>query len=112
MPIRRQPSSSARPQALDCAGELASLEWDKVDIGALRVAKQLTHGAWADLKTIKSRRGIDQYAVPVPQQLGGSRREWRRRDCTRGYSPPPAQFRTRYQQRMPVVAQFASTNSI
>jgi integrase len=41
-------------------GELAGLEWDQVDleIGALRVAKQFTHGAWADLKTINSRRGI------------------------------------------------------
>lgn len=111
MPIRRQPSSSARPQALDCAGELASLEWDKVDIGALRVAKQLTHGAWADLKTIKSRRGIDQYAVPVPQQLAEAG-ENGVAEIALGGIPPPAQFRTRYQQRMPVVAQFASTNSI
>jgi integrase len=40
--------------------------WDQVDleIGALRVAKQFTHGAWADLKTINSRRGI-----PVAKEL-------------------------------------------
>ncbi len=41
-------------------GELAGLEWECVDLeaGALRVRKQFTHGAWADLKTANSRRRI------------------------------------------------------
>jgi integrase len=41
-------------------GELAGLEWEQVDLdlGAIQVAKQFTHGAWADLKTVNSRRRI------------------------------------------------------
>jgi integrase len=41
-------------------GELAGLEWEQVDLdaGAFQVAKQFTHGAWADLKTVNSRRRI------------------------------------------------------
>jgi integrase len=41
-------------------GELGGLEWDQVDLdaGAFQVAKQFTHGAWAGLKTVNSRRRI------------------------------------------------------
>jgi integrase len=41
-------------------GELAGLEWDQVDLdaGAFQVAKQFTHGAWSELKTVNSRRRI------------------------------------------------------
>jgi integrase len=41
-------------------GELAGLEWDQVDLdlGAFQVAKQFTHGAWSEVKTVNSRRRI------------------------------------------------------
>jgi integrase len=47
-------------------GELAGLEWERVDLehGAVQVRKQFTHGAWADLKTAHSRR-----RVPLAKEL-------------------------------------------
>jgi integrase len=41
-------------------GELAGLEWECIDLeaGLIRVRKQFTHAAWADLKTANSRRRI------------------------------------------------------
>jgi integrase len=73
-------------------GDLAGLGWDQGDLeaGALRAAKQFTHGAWAELKTINSRRGIplakelvealkvhrlpDQGGARVPGPLGRTAR--------------------------------------
>jgi hypothetical protein len=50
-------------------GELAGLEWDQVDLdaGAFQVAKQFTHSAWADLKTVNSRRRIPLHKELVKQ---------------------------------------------
>jgi integrase len=47
-------------------GELAGLEWSCVDLekGEIHVEKQFTHEAWADLKTVNSRRH-----VPIAREL-------------------------------------------
>jgi integrase len=47
-------------------GELAGLEWSCVDLekGEIHVEKQFTHEAWADLKTVNSRR-----RVPIAREL-------------------------------------------
>jgi integrase len=47
-------------------GELAGLEWSCVDLekGEIHVEKQFTHEAWADLKTVNSRRH-----VPIAKEL-------------------------------------------
>jgi integrase len=47
-------------------GELAGLEWSCVDLekGEIHVEKQFTHEAWADLKTVNSRR-----RVPIAKEL-------------------------------------------
>src|SRR5450631_273995 len=47
-------------------GELAGLEWSCVDLekGEIHVEKQFTHEAWAELKTVNSRR-----RVPIAREL-------------------------------------------
>lgn len=47
-------------------GELAGLEWERVDLtaGAIQVRKQFTHGAWSELKAAYSRR-----RVPLAKEL-------------------------------------------
>jgi integrase len=51
-------------------GELAGLEWTRVDLtaGAISVSRQFTHGAWSELKTANSRRRIP-LARELVQQL-------------------------------------------
>ena len=47
-------------------GEIAGLEWSRIDLekGDIAVARQFTHGAWSDLKTVNSRRRI-----PIAKEL-------------------------------------------
>jgi integrase len=58
--ISNAPSSSIAIWDLPLAGELAGLRWSDVDLekGVVRVARQFSHGAWAELKTANARRSI------------------------------------------------------
>jgi len=68
-------------------GELAGLEWDRVDLehGVIQVAKQFTHGAWAELKTVNSRRRI-----PLAKELAKELRLHRLRTQGTLVFPGPA----------------------
>jgi integrase len=68
-------------------GELAGLDWECVDLeaAAIRVRKQFTHGAWADLKTVNSRRRI-----PVAKELAKALRLHRLRTPGPLVFPGPA----------------------